>query len=133
MTPESVIDYWLTEIYNELKTIDLEKAKSQVRLIKDMLEYFTIDDTGIFAYLIVPDMKGNLMLGEMLFYIRKEHRGSLKLFKRYLDEAERIAVEKKCVSVKIGANMGYKDQKFIRVLQMFGYEVDAVTKEIKWH
>ena len=130
MTSHEVIEYWLTEVYNEFKTIDLKMAIEQAKNVSQVLCTLSLEDTGIFAYVLGPDMKGGIILAEVLFYIRPQYRGSIKLFKRYLDEIEKIAIEKKCVSVKIGANMGYKDPRFIRVLQRFGYQVDAVTKEL---
>lgn len=132
MTGLDVITYWLTEVHKEFGTINLEESIKQATAVCHVLETFSIEDTGIFAYVVGPDMKGRSIIAEVLFYIRPEYRGSIKLFKKYLDEIEKIAIEKKCVSVKIGANMGYKDPHFIKVLQRFGYQVDAVTKDINW-
>ncbi len=130
MTPKEVVDYWLELAHQELGLVDLQKSKESVYQYAHILETFSIDDTGIFAYVIVPDMRGGVIFAEMLFYIRKENRGSIKLVKKYIDEAERLAKEKNCNSIKIGSNIGHKDEIFIKMLQRWGYHTDTVSKGI---
>jgi hypothetical protein len=41
---------------------------------------------------------------------------------------EAIAKKEHCGSVKIGGNIGYKDQSFLTLLKRFGYVDDTVAK-----
>lgn len=130
MTGVDVIDYWLELAHDELGLTDLRQSKESVYRYAHFLETFSINDTGIFAYIISPDMKGGHALVEMLFYIRKEFRGSIKLVKSYIHEAERIAKEKNCNSIKIGSNIGHRDLTFIKLLDRWGYKPDTMSKGI---
>jgi len=127
------IDYWIDYIQSDLGTmVDTERVKLKVRELRDMdlLKYFTIDNTGIFAYIITDDFLGGKCLSELMFYIRPEHRGRIRLVRKYLKIAEGIASDKNCATIKIGANIGYKDSKFINLLKRFGYVDDTVAKPI---
>lgn len=91
---------------------------------------FTIGTTGVFGYIIIEDFLGDKCLCEIMFYIRKGFRGNIRLLKRYITEIEKIAIDNNCKTVKIGSNIGYKDDSFIRVLNRWGYKADTVSKGI---
>ena len=103
-----------------------------VNNLKDngLLQFFTIDDTGIFAYLITEDFRGDKVLSELMVYIRKEYRGKISLVLQYIKKAESIARDNECSVIKIGGNIGYKDQKFLNLLKRLGYIDDTVAKYI---
>lgn len=127
------IDYWVDLIDEELNCFsNVETTKSLIKQLRDNdeLKIITIDNTGIFTYVITPDFKGGRCLSEIIFYIRKEDRGSLSLVKKYLKTVEDIARREHCNSIKIGANTGYNDESFLRLLKIFGYVDDTVCKYI---
>jgi hypothetical protein len=86
-------------------------------------------DTGLFAYALT-DYFGKKWLNEIIFYIRPECRGDLRLVYEYIKQAERIAREERCESIKIGANIGFKDMSLLRLLKRRGYADDTVSKEL---
>ncbi|MCP3684185.1 MAG: hypothetical protein GY861_16000 [bacterium] len=130
MITEDAIKVWVDQIHNDIGLTDPEVVENLCISMKDQIEFFCIDCTGIFAYLILPDFKGGTMLTELIFYIIPESRGDIKLVKKYIQRAEKIAVDNGCKSIKIGGNIGYKDQSFTKLLTRWGYLVDTVSKEV---
>jgi hypothetical protein len=129
-----IIDYWLDIIYSEIKfTSNLPEVKKSIYVLADikMLHILAIDGTGIFTYAVGTDFMGGTELSEVMFYIRKEYRGNLRLVKRYIDTIEDIAKKLNCNSIKIGANIGYKDQSFLKLLERWGYKHEVLSKKIK--
>jgi len=128
-----VIDYWVDLIHKEIKLTDPEKTRLIFYGLMDnkILEFFTWNFTGIFAYLITDDMKGGKTLAEVIFYIKPDYRGSLRLVKKYITLAEQKARDNGCDSIKIGGNIGFKDDSFLRLLKRWGYCDDTVSKQIK--
>ena len=126
-----ILDCWFELIDKDLGTFtNSENLRTMLdNLVRlKMLKCFTIEDTGIFAYLISGDFMGGKTLSEILIYIRPEYRGSLKLLRQYINTAEQIAVSNGCNSIKIGANIKFKDSSFIKLLKRWGYEDDTVAK-----
>jgi len=133
MSLAKVIEYWVNIIQQELGSFTDPKRVEELMLLfdkGDQLRYFEIEDTGVFAYLITDDFKGGKCLSEIIFYIRPEHRGAVKLVKKYINKAEQIALENGCNCVKIGANIGFKDSSLIKLLRRWGYEYDTVSKPL---
>lgn len=130
---EDVIGYWVDLINDELKIFkDKRSTKAQLKELKEkgLLNIVSIDNTGVFAYLIVEDIKGMRIFSEMIFYIKPEFRGSLSLVKKYIEKAEGIALENSCKRIVIGGNVGYKDKAYLKLLKRWGYIDSAVTKII---
>ena len=88
------------------------------------------DERGVVAYMIVPDFKGNMLCSELFMYIKPEYRGDMKLFNEVIKIMEQAAKENSCKFVTIGANIGYRDDKLLRILSHYGYKPDTVKKEI---
>jgi hypothetical protein len=91
-------------------------------------------DTGMFLY-TTNNTFGRKYFIEILLYILPEYRGSLKLLKRYVDEAESIARKLNCERINIGANIRgtedrHKDFSFLKILKRWGYVDDTLTKEL---
>jgi hypothetical protein len=127
------IEYWIDLIDDELHCFtDKEQVTMLVNKLQDAeeLKVLTIENSGVFAYCFCPDFRGNKSLTEIIFYIRPENRGNIRLVKKYIDKIESIAKENNCVSVKIGANIGYNDAGFIKLLRHFGYLDDTLVKYI---
>jgi hypothetical protein len=125
------ITYWIDLIDEDLHCLN---NKGEVLGLMNKLsesgnlKVLSINNTGVFAYMIVPDFRGSKCLAEIIFYIRKESRGDLKLVKKYINKIEDIARENNCLSVKIGGNIGYNDDSFIKLLKRWGYGDDTVAK-----
>lgn len=131
---KKIIEYWINTIQEDLGSFsDLDKIKKQIYQLNDakLLKYFELEDVGVFAYLIVDDFTGGKALSELMFYIKPEYRGNIKLVKRFIAEAEKLALDNQCNCVKIGANIGYKDSSFIKMLRRWGYEDDTVSKTLR--
>ena len=129
------IEYWIETAQNDLHCFPSEDAKESVKnlfisLAKQniILYYIPEKRQGIMAYCIVPDFRGGMTVSELFMYIRPEYRGSIKLFKELVNHVEQVAKENNCSSVRIASNIGYNDQKVLRVLKLFGYETDVVVK-----
>lgn len=88
------------------------------------------DERGVVAYMIVPDFKGSLLCSELFMYIKPEYRGDIKLLNEVIKVMEEAAKENSCKFVTIGANIGYRDEKFLKILSRYGYKPDTVKKEI---
>lgn len=128
------IDYWSDLIQEDLHAFkDFDRVKQQMKQLRDngFLNYYCIDNTGVMAYMITPDFRGGLSCVEIMFYIRPEHRGNLRLVKRYILRLERIAMDNSCNCVKIGANIEYKDESLIKLLKRWGYVDDTVSKYLR--
>ena len=132
-TEKDVIDYWIDLVDSDIPLADKELVRKLFYELQDkkLLQFFTWDFTGIFAYTITNDFRGGTVLAELIFYIKPEYRGSLKLVKKYITIAEKKARESGCDSIKIGGNIGYKDNSFINLLKRWGYCDDTVSKQIK--
>lgn len=88
------------------------------------------DDKGVVSYMFCPDFRGNLICSEVFMYVKPEHRGSVKTFKQVIDIMEQAGKNNNCKYVTIGSNIGYRDDKLLKLLSHFGYSVDTVKKEI---
>ncbi len=129
------IDYWVETAHNDLQCFPSDEAKESVKKLFKILNeqeqlayYFLEDKKGVMAYCITPDFRGGLCVNELFMYIKPEYRGSIKLFKKLVNYLEQIAKEHNCSAVRIASNIGYADQKVLRVLKLFGYETDVVVK-----
>lgn len=129
------IDYWVETAQNDLHCFPDDKAVESVRNIfklfaqqDQLLFYIPEGRKGVMAYCIIPDFRGGMTVSELFMYIKPEYRGSIKLFKELVEHVEQVAKENNCGSVRIASNIGYADQKVLRVLKHFGYETDVVVK-----
>jgi hypothetical protein len=104
----------------------------------DAIDFFVIHsagkETGMFLYTL-NDTFGRKYFVEILFYIKPEYRGSLRLVKKYIDRAEALARELGCERINIGANIRgsqdrYKDFSLLKLLKRWGYVDDTLTKEL---
>ena len=128
MLEKDFIEYWVKLGHSERGFKDLDRSLEVAYSLAPVMEAFVIDDAGVFAYMFAPDFEGGTSLVELFFYVKPERRGSIRLVKRFIDHAEKIAIEKKCESIKIGANFGIKDSGFIKLLCRFGYHPDTMAK-----
>ena len=88
-------------------------------------------EKSVFAFMVAPDLRGGLYLGELFMYIKPEYRGSISFFKSMIKNIENYAKNEGCNAIEIGSNCGYKDDKTINALvRLFGYKHYSVRKEI---
>lgn len=132
------IEYWVETAQNDLHCFPSEEAKESVKELYNSLAqqnllilYISEGRKGIMAYCIVPDFRGGMSASELFMYIKPEYRGSIKLFKELVNSIEQAAKDNNCESVRIASNIGYDDQKVLRVLKLFGYETDVVVKYMR--
>lgn len=135
MTFEKELNYWITLAQDELHCFPSDEAVESVKALfrcfneqKLLHWYCDKDKKGVMAYCITPDFRGGMCVNELFMYIKPESRGSIKLFKELVNHLEQVAKESQCSSVRIASNIGYDDQKVLRVLKLFGYETDVVVK-----
>lgn len=88
------------------------------------------NERGVVAYMIVPDFRGNMYCSELFMYVKPEYRGDIKLFNKIINKIEQAAKENSCKFITIGANIGYRDEKLLKVLSRYGYKPDTLKKEI---
>lgn len=131
------VDYWINQLQDDLKIYDTEEKKEIVKTYfykiaeqKALKYYILTQRKGIIAYCLYPDYRGELSLNELFMYIKPEYRGSIKLFKELVNHLEKVAKENKCKTVRIGANLNYKDEKILNALQRLGYKTDVVVKDL---
>lgn len=124
---------WATLAQNELhcfkdlgETVKLVYKMGEIGLMK----YTELsEERGVVAYVIAPDFRGNFICSELFIYIKPEYR-SIKAFNEVIHIMEQAAKENSCKFVSIGANIGYRDDKLLKILSHYGYEPDTVKKEI---
>lgn len=112
---------------------DLDKTVDYVTKLADcgMLRVEELsNDSGVVAYMIIPDFRGNMLCSELFMYVKPEYRGDMRLFNEIIKIMEQAAKENGCKFVTIGANIGYRDDKLLRILSHYGYKPDTVKKEI---
>ena len=129
------VDYWINQLQDDLKIYNTKEKKEIVKAYfyeiaeRKALKYYILPERkGIIAYCIFPDYRGELSLSELFMYIKPEYRGSIRLFKELINHVETVAKENNCLSIRIGANLKYKDTKILKALKLFGYETDVVVK-----
>lgn len=129
------INYWVETAQNDLHCFPSNEAMESVKQLfisfaeKEFLKFYIPEgDKGVMAYCICPDFRGGQTVNELFMYIKPEYRGSIRLFKDLVNHIEEAAKEYNCGSVRIASNIGYDDQKVLRVLKLFGYETDVVVK-----
>ena len=135
MSDKEKFEYWMDIADKELGCFtDKEKVKTLfVSLMRvGLLRHYELpNQEGIVAYMIGDNFRGSDCVNELFMYIKREHRGNIRLFKKLVNHLEQIAKENNCVSVKIASNIGYNDDSVLRCLQRFGYKTDVVIKEIR--
>lgn len=116
---------------NCFKNIDETVAYVEKLAELGMVHYEELyNERGVVAYMIVPDFKGNMLCSELFMYIKPEYRGDIKLFREIVNIMEQAAKENSCKFITIGANIGYRDDKLLKILSHYGYKPDTVKKEI---
>lgn len=134
MDDQEKLNFWIDLVDEDLHCFtDKEKVRVLFNAIlaSGILRYYELpEQQGIIVYIISDNFRGANCVSELFMYIKKEHRGNIRLFKKLVNHLEQVARENDCKSVKIASNIGYNDDSVLRCLQRFGYKTDVVTKEI---
>lgn len=87
------------------------------------------NDAGVIGYIVMKDFDCKKKLSVVLLYCRPEYRGR---YLRYMfRRIEEIAKQEGAVKIFIGdSNSGYKEEKFNRMLEHFGYKMSGHCKEV---
>lgn len=124
------------------------EIKKWVRLISDDYMHFTSeqedyacqlasvcdfdimsDGSGVVGYIIAKDFDCKIKMNVLLFYCRPESRG--RSFIPMLRHCESVAKERGVEKIVIGCSTsGYKEEKFNRILERFGYSNCAYGKRL---
>lgn len=107
----------------------LNKTLIQNLFFQDSMKTIYYENKGIFCYCELKGFTGEREAVEMFFYIKPQYR-NLKNLSRMLQHIENKL--KEFDKIKIGANILYKDNKFIDFLKRKGYLVDTVYKQLKY-
>lgn len=127
---ESTILKWVNIAQEDLHCFENpQHTFEMVRGLAQFLHIEEIEDKGVVAYIIYPDFRGRKALSEVFMYVRPEYRGGV-LFRDIIRRMERAAEKNACKIINIGSNIGYKDDKLLRLLTLMGYKVDTVSKEL---
>ena len=127
---ESTILKWINIAEDDLHCFeDTKHTFEMVKCLMSFLHIEEIEDKGVVAYTIFPDFRGRLALSEVFMYVRPEHRGGL-IFRDIIRRMEKAAEKNACKIINIGSNIGYKDDKILRLLSLMGYKTDTVSKEL---
>ena len=87
------------------------------------------DGSGVVGYIIAKDFDCKIKMNVLLFYCRPESRG--RSFIPMLRHLEKMAKANGAEKVIIGCSTsGYKEEKFNRILERFGYSNCAYSKRI---
>lgn len=131
------IDYWINTLQEDIHCYETEEKKEFVKSLfyelakQNNLFYYILEERkGIVAYCFNFDFLGNSSVDELFMYIKPEFRGGIKLFKELVNYLEIVAKENKCKTIRIGANLNYKDENILRALQRLGYKTDVVVKDL---
>lgn len=87
------------------------------------------DGAGVIGYIVVKDFDCKKKLSVVLLYCKPEYRG--KYLRYMMRRIEEIAKQEGASKIAIGSSIsGYKEKKFDRMLEYFGYRHNGYIKEI---
>ena len=87
------------------------------------------DDSGVIGYTIIKDFDCKKRMNVVILYCKPEKRG---LYLRYImRRIEEIAKQEGCIDIIIGRSVsGYKEEKYAKMLEYFGYTPNGYSKRI---
>lgn len=129
MNSEKIL-YWANEIQNDLGTIkDFVYTVDYFNSLgNDLIIYEMPEKTGVIMCFISEDWNGNKYCAEMLMYIKPEYRGKAMSFRAIIKKIQEIAKENECQYVNIGADIGYRDEKTLKIIKKLGYKNETFRR-----
>ena len=127
---EAEIRKWAQAISDDYMHYSPEDFEYVVNVAKFLEAYVMPDGSGGFLYCIMKDFDCKKKLGVVLLYCKREYR-NLRHLKNMFDALEEIARKEGVSKITIGdSDSGYKEEKFNRMLEYFGYKSSGHKKEL---
>ena len=126
---EAVIKKW-AKIYNDELCVYKPENYEHVRNLCMLLDYEELpEDSGIMGWLIAEDFDCKKRMNVIILYCKPEKRG---LYLCYMfRRIEEIARQEGCIDIIIGKSVsGYKEEKYTKMLEYFGYAPNGYSKRI---
>lgn len=126
---EAEIRKWAQKISDELLHFSTEDMEHIVKYGQFLDTILLPEDSGVIGYTTYKDFDCKKKMNVVIFYCRPEYRGR---YLRYMfRKIEEVAKQEKVTKVLIGDSVsGYKEKKFNRMLEYFGYRSSGHVKEI---
>ena len=125
----AVIRKWVRLISDDYMHFSAEQEEYVCNLASVCDFYIMPDDSGVVGYIIAQDFDCKKKMNVLLFYCRPESRG--RAFIPMLRHCELVARAEGVEKIIIGCSTsGYKEEKFNRILERFGYSNCAYGKRI---
>jgi len=120
------------EIIERDEGVDVEGSWKMIQSLDEqgLLKVHEIDGKCLILYGVLPEFNQELSLTEFLIYSIREHRGDVRILTKVRKFFESEAEAYGCDCIKIGANFGYKDEAFSKILERWGYVPDIYRKEL---
>ena len=126
---EAVIRKWARAYNDELHVYKPENYK-HVHDLCSLLDYEELPGgDGIIGWLIAEDFDCKKRMNVVILYCKPDKRG---LYLRYMfRRIEEIAKQEGCIDIIIGRSVsGYKEEKYTKMLEYFGYTPNGYSKRI---
>lgn len=120
---------WVQLINDECMSFNEEQLEYVLRFGDKVDAIVLPEDAGVVGYTVAKDFDCKKKMYVVLFYCRPEYRGQylVYMFRRI----EEVAKQEGATSIFIGDSIsGYKEKKFNRMLEYFGYVSSGHKKEI---
>ncbi len=123
------IKKWVNVCCSDYATLT-DEQKEYVSILSDLCDYEELpDDSGVMVWYIAKDFDCKKRMSVLLLYCRPEKRG--RYLRYMLRRLEEIAAQEGAVELAIGHSIsGYKEDKFNRMLQYFGYAPCVYSKRV---
>lgn len=121
---------WIDDVCFEFPQLNKEISKQYILNPMSQIVFFNEDgiDKGVICYIETIGFFGKKEFLELFFYLKPQYR-NLKTLNNLLNFFEDLA--KDCDIIKIGANILFKDDKFIKFLERKGYKHDTLYKQLR--
>ena len=121
---------WIDDICLEFPQLNKEITKQYILNPMSKIAFFEEDgiEKGVVCFVETISFLGKKEFLELFFYLKPQYR-NLKTLNNLLKFFEDLA--KDCDIIKIGANILFKDDKFIKFLERKGYKHDTLYKQLR--
>lgn len=127
---EATLRRWVNDISDDYMHFS-EEDKEYVIKMAQFFEFEALpNDAGCIGWMVGKDFDCKKRMSVLILYVRPERRG--RHYLRYmLNRLECIAREAGAEEIRIGHSVsGYKEEKFNRMLERYGYSTCGYYKRI---
>lgn len=126
---EAEIKKWAQQISDDYMHFNEEDLQYVCDICKIAEFDLLPGEAGVIGYIIHKDFDCKKKMSVVLLYCKPEYRG--KYLRYMMRRVEEIAKQEGVKKISIGSSIsGYKEERFNRMLEYFGYEHDGYRKEI---